>query len=398
MNLLKNGLFNTLLASSPLREKQQKTIRKELNIKSSKKIFTSSNSQSIEIFETDLYKKKVIFFPGWLGHKDSKYLIPLAHLLHTNNFDIIRIHPVDHGNTEHLNKDFFRATDIQTLIEAVKFIGNKYQDSEIHLIGFSLGGNISLRISASDSIDFLKSTIVLSPVIDPEISMLTMDNTAWILKKYFIDKWRRTLIRKIRFHNIANAEEALKYKSLEEMTEFFTKNLDENKKIIGVGETGLDFYYDNSDRDKQIESFKIHIKAALKANIPLIIHSRNAEEKTYEVLNEYKDEKLKILMHCFTGSQKFAEKLLKFNSYFSASGIITFKNSVDLQNTFKSLPLDRILIETDSPFLAPVPNRGKKNEPSFIDFTAAKLAEIKGIEKSELIKITTNNFNNLFFN
>ena len=149
---------------------------------------------------------------------------------------------------------------------------------------------------------------------------------------------------------------------------------------------------------EQIESFKIHIKAALEANIPLIIHSRNAEEKTYEVLNEYKDEKLKILMHCFTGSKKFAEKLLKFNSYFSASGIITFKNSVDLQNTFKSLPLDRILIETDSPFLAPVPNRGKKNEPSFIDFTAAKLAEIKGIEKSELIKITTNNFNNLFFN
>ena len=99
---------------------------------------------------------------------------------------ILRIHPVDHGNSEHLNKDFFRATDIQTLIEAVEFIGNKYKDSEIHLIGFSLGGNISLRISASDSIDFLKSTIVLSPVIDPEISMLTMDNTAWILKKYFL--------------------------------------------------------------------------------------------------------------------------------------------------------------------------------------------------------------------
>jgi len=178
MSLLKNGLFNTLFASSPLREIQQKPLRKKLNQISSKEIFTSSNFQSIEIFKTNLYKKKVIFFPGWLGHKDSKYLIPLAHLLHTNNFDIIRIHPVDHGNTEHLNKDFFRATDIQTLIEAVKFIGNKYQDSEIHLIGFSLGGNISLRISTSDSIDFLKSTIVLSPVIDPEISMLTMDNTA----------------------------------------------------------------------------------------------------------------------------------------------------------------------------------------------------------------------------
>ena len=181
-------------------------------------------------------------------------------------------------------------------------------------------------------------------------------------------------------------------------TEFIIKNLNLHKKIIGVGETGLDFYYDNSDRNKQIESFKLHIEAALKANIPLIIHSRNAEEKTFEILNDYKDKKLKILMHCFTGSQHFAEKLLKLNAYFSASGIITFKKSIELQNTFKFLPLNKILIETDSPFLAPVPNRGEKNEPAFIDFTASKLAEIKGITKSELIKITTNNFDNLFFN
>ena len=103
-------------------------------------------------------------------------------------------------------------------------------------------------------------------------------------------------------------------------------------------------------------------------------------------------------MHCFTGSKEFSKKLLLLNSYFSASGIITFKNSTDLQNTFKSLPLEKILIETDSPFLAPVPNRGKKNEPSFIDFTASKLAEIKKIPKSKLIEITTNNFNKLFFN
>ena len=180
-------------------------------------------------------------------------------------------------------------------------------------------------------------------------------------------------------------------------SEFIITNLNENKKIIGIGETGLDFFYDNADREKQIKSFKIHIEAALESNIPLIIHSRNAEEKTFEILNEYKDNNLKILMHCFTGSQKFAEKLLSLNTYFSASGIITFKNSVVLQNTFNSLPLDKILIETDSPFLAPVPNRGKKNEPSFIDFIAAKLAEIKDMEKSEIIKITTNNFNNLFF-
>ena len=231
MALLQNGLFNTLLASSPIREIQQKPLRKKLNRITSKQIFTSSNSQSIEIFETNLYKKKVIFFPGWLGHKDSKYLIPLADLLHINNFDIIRIHPIDHGDTEHLNKDFFRATDIQTLIEAVEFIGKKYQNNEIHLIGFSLGGNIALRISACESINFLKSTVVISPVIDPEISMRAMDNTSWILKKYFVNKWRRTLRRKMKLHNISNVEESLRYKDLEKMTEFFTKNFSPHKNV-----------------------------------------------------------------------------------------------------------------------------------------------------------------------
>ena len=175
-------------------------------------------------------------------------------------------------------------------------------------------------------------------------------------------------------------------------------NLNKYPKIIGIGETGLDFYYENSEKKKQINSFIEHIEASLKSNVPLIIHSRDAEKETFEILNEYKNKNLKILMHCFTGSFEFAKKLINLNSFFSASGIITFKNSLDLQNTFKSLPLERILIETDSPFLAPVPNRGKKNEPSFIDFTAAKLALIKDITKEDLIKITTKNFNNLFFN
>ena len=156
------------------------------------------------------------------------------------------------------------------------------------------------------------------------------------------------------------------------------------------------FFYNNSDKDKQIESFKEHIKASLATNSPLIIHSRNAEDDTFDILNEYRNDNLKILMHCFTGSKYFAEKLLDLNAFFSASGIITFKNSTDLQDTFRFLPLDKILIETDSPFLAPVPNRGKKNEPSFIDYTATKMAEIKSITKTELIEITTNNFNNLF--
>ena len=179
-------------------------------------------------------------------------------------------------------------------------------------------------------------------------------------------------------------------------SEIIVKNFNENSKIIGIGETGLDFYYSNSDKDKQIKSFIEHIKASIETNSPLVIHSRNAEEDTFDILNNYKDANLKILMHCFTGSKHFAERLVKLNAFFSASGIITFKNSIELQETFKFLPLDKILIETDSPFLAPVPNRGKKNEPSFIAYTASKLAELRNISKSEIIRITSNNFNQLF--
>ena len=175
------------------------------------------------------------------------------------------------------------------------------------------------------------------------------------------------------------------------------KKIKSNDKIIGVGETGLDFYYNNSDKDKQIESFKNHINAALDLDIPLIVHSRNAELETYEILKNSHNS-LKILMHCFTGSLPFAIKLMEFNTYFSASGIITFKNSTDLQNTFKELPLERLLIETDSPFLAPEPMRGKKNEPSFVRYTLKKLSELKDIDTQELDKITTDNFNRLFFN
>ena len=175
-----------------------------------------------------------------------------------------------------------------------------------------------------------------------------------------------------------------------------TEKVNLNDKIIGIGETGLDFYYNHSDKGLQIKSFEEHIKAALELNYPLIVHSRNAEIETFEILNSYKNQKPKILMHCFTGSSKFAEKLLDLGSFFSASGIITFKNSIELQNTFKMIPLDKLLIETDSPYLAPVPNRGKKNEPSFIKFTAEKLSEIKNIQFPELVQHTTKNFNNLF--
>ena len=181
-------------------------------------------------------------------------------------------------------------------------------------------------------------------------------------------------------------------------TNVIITNIKQNKKIIGIGETGLDFYYNNADKEKQILSFKNHLEAAAELNIPIIVHSRNAEIETFNILNEFKSKNLKILMHCFTGSREFAKKLLDFNTYFSASGIITFKNSIELQNTFKFIPLDRLLIETDSPYLAPVPQRGKKNEPSFLKFTANKLADLRDMKNQELISKTTTNFNKLFKN
>ena len=179
--------------------------------------------------------------------------------------------------------------------------------------------------------------------------------------------------------------------------ETIVKNVKSNKKIIGVGETGLDFYYNNSKKVNQINSFENHIKASVDLNVPIIVHSRNAELETFEVLDKYKKENLKILMHCFTGTSDFAEKLMKFNTYFSASGIITFKNSINLQKTFKIIPEEKLLIETDSPFLAPEPMRGKKNEPSYIKYTLEKLAEIKSLNIKNLDNITSNNFNKLFF-
>ena len=178
--------------------------------------------------------------------------------------------------------------------------------------------------------------------------------------------------------------------------DYILTQINNNSKIIGIGETGLDFYYNHSDKNAQINSFEQHIIAATKLNIPLIIHSRNAENETYEILSSFKDYNLKILMHCFTGSKEFAKKLLNLNAFFSASGIITFKKSLELQQTFGFIPSEKLLIETDSPFLAPEPNRGKKNEPSFLIYTAEKLAKIKKIDKEDLIRITSSNFNKLF--
>ena len=177
---------------------------------------------------------------------------------------------------------------------------------------------------------------------------------------------------------------------------YIINQINQNERIIGIGETGLDFFYNHSNKERQIDSFKVHIEASIELNKPIIIHSRNAEDETYKILKSYKSENLKILMHCFTGSLDFAKQLIELDAFFSASGIITFKNSLNLQETFKNIPLKKLLVETDSPFLAPIPMRGKKNEPSFIKYTVNKLSELKNMSDKEIIKITTNNFNNLF--
>jgi len=179
--------------------------------------------------------------------------------------------------------------------------------------------------------------------------------------------------------------------------EFIVKSIKNINKVIGIGETGLDYYYNHSDKKIQIESFIQHIEAAIKLNKPVIVHSRNAEDDTFKILSDVKKgNNLKILMHCYTGSENFAKKLLDLNCYISVSGIITFKNSEKLIDTISSIPIENLLVETDSPYLAPSPHRGKPNEPSYIIHTIEKLAEIKKISKESVINQTTKNFNNLF--
>ena len=186
-----------------------------------------------------------------------------------------------------------------------------------------------------------------------------------------------------------------KYKKVD--LKFILNEKKKHKKVIGIGETGLDFYYNHSDKKTQIISFIEHIHAASKLNIPVIVHSRNAENETYEILkSEMKNLKLKVLMHCFTGSKDFANKLLDLNCYISVSGIITFKNSNELADTVSSIPMENLLVETDSPYLEPLPHRGKLNEPSYIIHTVEKLSEIKKTTKDIVINSTTNNFKKLF--
>jgi len=168
-------------------------------------------------------------------------------------------------------------------------------------------------------------------------------------------------------------------------------------KVIGIGEAGLDYYYDHSPRAEQATNFLVHIDAAQATGLPLIIHTRDAEDDTIAMLEEkMKRAPFTGVLHCFSGSAKLAEAGLRLGLYVSASGIITFKTAEPLREIFREVPLDRLLVETDAPYLAPIPHRGKRNEPSFVTHTAAVLAGLKGVSPDEIAAATTTNFFRLF--
>lgn len=168
-------------------------------------------------------------------------------------------------------------------------------------------------------------------------------------------------------------------------------------KVVGIGETGLDYFYEHSPREAQQRNFRAHIAAARETGLPLVVHTRDADEDTAGILTEEMGKgAFPGLLHCFSSGPQLAEKALEIGLYISLSGILTFKNAVELRETAARVPLDRLLVETDAPYLAPVPKRGKRNEPSFVVHTAEKLAEVKGIGAAALAEATTANFLRLF--
>jgi TatD DNase family protein len=168
-------------------------------------------------------------------------------------------------------------------------------------------------------------------------------------------------------------------------------------RVVGIGETGLDYYYDHSDRAQQQTSFRAHIAASRETGLPLIVHTRDAEEDTASILaDEMGKGAYPGVIHCFTASDAFADRAMELGFYISISGIVTFKNARDLQETAARLPLDRLLIETDAPFLAPVPHRGKTGEPAFVADTCRFLAQLRGVDAEELAEATRANFHTLF--
>lgn len=180
-------------------------------------------------------------------------------------------------------------------------------------------------------------------------------------------------------------------------TDQIVKTAKENANIIALGETGLDYFYDNSPRPDQKESFRKHIRACIASDLPMIVHTRDAEQDTIKIMQEEgKGKLLKGVMHCFSGSQWLADQALNMGFYISFSGIVTFKKAEELRAVAKTVPLDKVLIETDAPFLAPMPYRGKTNEPAYVAETGKFLSDLYDLTAEEFAKITTENFFRLF--
>ena len=168
-------------------------------------------------------------------------------------------------------------------------------------------------------------------------------------------------------------------------------------KVVGLGETGLDYYYEKSPREEQQRNFRAHIQAARQTGLPVIVHARNADADIGDILEEeYAKGAFTGLLHCFSSSEILAKRALDLGMYISFSGIVTFKNAEEVRRVARDVPMNQILVETDSPYLAPVPNRGKTNEPAYTAYTASKVAEIKDICIGELAQATTENFFRLF--
>lgn len=168
------------------------------------------------------------------------------------------------------------------------------------------------------------------------------------------------------------------------------------EKVVAIGETGLDYYYQTDTHEVQQESFKNHLNASAQSGLPVIVHTRDAREQTLKLIAEHGDSKVGGVLHCFTESLAMAKAAMEMNYMISFSGIITFRNAAELRDVVKVLPLERMLIETDAPYLAPVPHRGKKNEPKYVVEVAQCIADLKGISVAEVAEVTSNNFYKLF--
>lgn len=250
-------------------------------------------------------------------------------------------------------------------------------DSHCHLTYEPLVNNISKVIE-----DCEKSSVT---------KLLTIGtNIQSSVKCIEISKKYKNIYSSVGIHPIEAHIESDKKEHVQELYRSSNKN-------IGYGETGLDFYYSTEEKKHQIDLFETHIKFAVEDNSTVIVHTRDAEDETLSILKEHtKNSDLRVLIHCFTGSMQFAKSLLDIGCYISFSGIITFKNTIEIQEVAKYTPMDRVLIETDSPYLSPDPLRGKKNYPHNVILVAKKLSELKKIEISEIGRSTSANFLKVF--